>query len=248
GRVLSSPDFDPSTALDFLDKGQLQDLCEEAELDEGGTRDTLIDRVARKLREEKGAAAPRREVDPARPPPPPEYSPPPTAPRAAEPGPERLSRREQVFVRQPPAPEPLFLPHQQSPTLIPETHAAQIPQLQLVQEFIESYRPSRRFANEQAYEIEMAQAARAKFGDEAVKTQVTIFGGRIDIEVLGIGIEIKVPNSRSQLQTLLGQVQIYRNSYGPNLMVVIFQDLGKQQDLHEFGNLLRQWAIPVFVK
>ena len=139
-------------------------------------------------------------------------------------------------------------PETPSPTLIPQGHAAQIPQLQLVQEFVESYRPSRRFANEQAYEIEMAQAARAKFGEEAVKTQVMIFGGRIDMEILGIGIELKCPNSRTQLQTLLGQTQIYRNSYGPNLMVVIFQDLAKQQDLHEFGNLLRQRGIPVLVK
>jgi len=41
---------------------------------------------------------------------------------------------------------------------------------------------------------------------------------------------------------------MYRSSYGPNLMVDIFNDLGKHQDITEFAGLLRGRGIPVFVK
>jgi len=119
----------------------------------------------------------------------------------------------------------------------------------MVTEFLERYRPSQRFRNEQAYEIELAQAMRHYFGEENVKTQASIVGGRVDIEVLGIGVEIKVPSSRSQLQTLLGQVSsVYRNFYGPNVAVVVFNDFAKVQDVNEFSNILRGRGIQVFVK
>jgi hypothetical protein len=132
--------------------------------------------------------------------------------------------------------------------MIPEPVAPQIAQLQMVTEFLESYQPSQRFRNEQSYEIEVAQAMRHHFGKENVKTQANIPGGRVDIEVLGIGVEIKVPASRGQLQTLLGQVSIYRNYYGPNVVVLIFNDFAKFQDVNEFSNLLRGRGIQVFVK
>src|SRR5207247_6270650 len=153
--------------------------------------------------------------------------------------PATVARRDLFAPQDTAAQAPLEFPEAPSPTLIPEPAAPQIAQLQMVSEFLESYRPSQRFRNEQAYEIEVAQAMRHHFGTENVKTQVNIAGGRIDIEALGIGIEIKVPNSRSQLQTLLGQVSVYRNYYGPNLLVVIFNDFAKVQDVNEFSNLLR---------
>lgn len=62
------------------------------------------------------------------------------------------------------------------------------------------------------------------------------------------GVEVKVPSSRGQLQTLLGQTSIYRTYYGPNLVVVVFQDLAKYQDVNEFSNILRGRGIQVFVK
>jgi hypothetical protein len=118
----------------------------------------------------------------------------------------------------------------------------------MVSEFLEKYQPSQRFRNEQSYEIEVAQAMRHNFGNENVKTQANIPGGRIDIEVLGIGVEIKVPASRGQLQTLLGQTSVYRNYYGANLVILVFNDLAKYQDVNEFANILRGRGIQVFVK
>ena len=271
-RLLEHEDFDPEEALAYLDKEQFVALCDELDLPSRGTRDDLFKRVLEAIREEEKelvvpASDTRAEAEPAiarsstpiksaeasLPPPPPIWayvhaSQPPTPPTAPVPPVEERARRHDVFAQPQPYVPPLEFPESQSPTLIPEAHAPQIPQLQMISEFIEAYRPSRRFANEQAYEIELAQALRGRFGEENVKTQVTIYGGRIDIEVLGIGLEIKVPASRSQLQTLLGQISIYKNSYGSNLMIVIFNDLGKHQDVTEFSSLLRAKGIPVFVK
>ena len=250
-RVLGAPNFQPEMALAYVDKEGLKQLCDELGLRTQGTREDLVDRLLQAIHARRGA----------RPSPPASYQPYPVAPPAAtqsEPY-MPLSYREsqpphQAVQREPPSlqetarPVPLEFPETPSPTLLPEPVAPQIAQLQMVSEFLESYRPSQRFRNEQAYEIEVAQSMRHHFGNDNVKTQANIAGGRIDIEALGIGVEIKVPTSRGQLQTLLGQILVYRNYYGPNLVVLVFNDLAKYQDVNEFANILRGRGIQVFVK
>jgi hypothetical protein len=245
-RVLSDDDFNPEMALSYIDKDGLKSLAEELELRTGGTREDLERRILDTITPESAV----REATRPAPPHPAETVARPTRPAALESSasiPRPPARRE-LFAPQTPGELPLEFPEEPPSSLIPEPRAPFVAQLQMVTEVLDAYRPSQRFRNEQAYEIEVAQSMRHHFGAENVKTQVNIAGGRIDIEALGIGIEIKVPNARSKLQTLLGQVSVYRNYYGPNLLVVIFNDFAKVQDVNEFSNLLRGRGVPVFVK
>ena len=71
------------------------------------------------------------------------------------------------------------------------------PEFLRVAEFIDQYRPSRRFDRELFLQIELAEALRGKFGREAVKTELPIpGGGRVDIEVCGVGDGLKIAASR----------------------------------------------------
>lgn len=251
-RVLGARDLRPEMVLQYVDKEGLKDLCDELGLRMQGTREDLVERLLQAI----GARRSVRPLEPAgyqptfpptrRPSATQESQPPLTFPTPSQPRP--AVQREPPPSQETVIPPPLEFPEEPSPSLIPEPVAPQVAQLQMVSEFLGNYRPSQRFRNEQAYEIEVAQAMRHQFGPENVKTQANIPGGRIDIEVLGIGVEIKVPTSRGQLQTLLGQTSIYRNYYGPNLAVVVFNDLAKYQDVNEFANILRGRGIQVFVK
>ncbi len=244
-RLLNEDTFSADMALGYIDKEGLKDLCDILELRTSGTRDELERRVSGYLgsMEDEEAEAERASSPHMA------HSPEAEAPtHTAIPASDQRAMRRDLFAPQERMGQPLEFPETPSPSLIPETHAPQIAQLQMVAEFLRTYVPSKRFRNESAYEIEMAQAMRHHFGAENVKTQVNIYGGRIDIEALSIGVEIKVPASRTQLQTLLGQISIYRDYYGPNLMVIVFNDLCKVQDVTEFANILLGKGVQVFIK
>lgn len=76
---------------------------------------------------------------------------------------------------------------------------------------------------------------------------MNVLDGRIDIEVLGIGVELKVPN-KAQLQRLVGQAIMYHKHYGPNLIIVIFADKARLQDIVAFKGDLTRLGIKAFVK
>jgi hypothetical protein len=114
-------------------------------------------------------------------------------------------------------------------------------------EFIDNWGPSQRFKDERLYQVELAGDLRHRFPGGDVKTEVNVAGGRIDVEVMGVGVELKVP-SKAQLQRLVGQARMYRKHYGPNLVLVIFNDFAKVQDINEFRNDLVELGIRVFVK
>lgn len=107
--------------------------------------------------------------------------------------------------------------------------------------------PSARFDDELNYEIELAAQLRNKFGNEAVKRQWNVPGGRIDIQVMGVGLELKVPN-KAQLHRLIGQSIGYLKHYGPNFIVVIFRDRTTSQDIIASSNDLQNLGIKVIVK
>jgi len=136
------------------------------------------------------------------------------------------------------------------PPLVPEPPPPSIPSLPSlvsVVEFIEKWHPRARYDDESKYEIELAAQLCHKFGDEAVLTQYNVPGGRIDIQVMGIGLELKVP-SKVQMQRLIGQSLGYRKHYGPNIIAVIFRDRAKSQDIIAFSNDLKNHGIKVIVK
>ncbi len=153
-----------------------------------------------------------------------------------------------VEEKEPPleSPEPEIPP----PTPIPEPPVPSIPALpglESVVEFIQKWNPRARYDDESKYEIELAAQLCHRFGDDAVLTQYNVPGGRIDIQVMGIGLELKVP-SKVQMQRLIGQSLMYKKHYGPNIIAVIFRDRAKSQDIIAFSNDLNSHGIKVIVK
>jgi hypothetical protein len=114
--------------------------------------------------------------------------------------------------------------------------------------FLNNFYPSKRYRREELYEVELASELRQQFGNENVRTQTSIKGGRIDIEVGNIGIELKVPESRSDLHRLVGQVVTYKKHYGKNFIIVIFCDKVSIQDLYEFKNEFENHGVKVVEK
>lgn len=166
---------------------------------------------------------------------------------------ERVDRygrplRRSVLEQPPPDSQPFSMGSTRPPGTVAQQIPPKVEELKQLMDFLDHWRPSKRFRLEQAYEIELAAELRSRFGQENVKTQVSIYRGRIDIEALGIGIEIKMPETRSHLQTLLGQIWVYEQTYGPNLIVVIFHDFAKVQDVVEFRNALESHGVRVFEK
>jgi hypothetical protein len=137
-----------------------------------------------------------------------------------------------------------------APVIAPMPTAAldQNQRFQAIASFLEAYIPSRRFRKENMYEVEISASLSQHFGPENIKTQLTTSGGRIDIDAFGVGIEVKVPKSVGELQRLIGQATMYQRAYGTNLIVLLFGDLSKRQDLIEYANMLRASHITVFIK
>jgi len=121
------------------------------------------------------------------------------------------------------------------------------PGLDSVVEFIDKWRPTKPYRDEEKYQIELFSKLCSKFGDEHVMQELNVLDGRIDIEVMGVGVELKVPN-KAQLQRLVGQAIMYRKHYGPNLVVVIFAEKARLQDIIAFKGDLARMGIKAFVK
>jgi len=141
-----------------------------------------------------------------------------------------------------PSPPPPSVPQPPPTPYIPAR-----PELDSVVEFIDKWRPAKPWRVEEKYQIELSTKLSSEFGDECVKTELNVLDGRIDIDVMGIGIELKVP-SKTQLQRLVGQANMYRKHYGPNLVVVIFAEKARMQDIIAFRHDLAALGIKVFVK
>ncbi len=122
------------------------------------------------------------------------------------------------------------------------------PEFLRVAEFIDQYRPSRRFDRELFLQIELAEALRGKFGREAVKTELPIpGGGRVDIEVCGVGVELKIAASTQALRDLPSQLESYREHYGPNLIAVVFDDTGDSKAVAASRDTTRELGVRLAV-
>lgn len=146
--------------------------------------------------------------------------------------------------------ETLLAPPPVSTTSVPMTAARppRAPQYDRLADFLDRYAPSDRFAREREFEIELAQALRNEFGRLHVQRQVPIPQGIIDIQVSGIGIELKIAGTPGSVQRLPGQLTGYREHYGPNLMVVVIDDTGDEEGMLELRRSLESQGTRVFVK
>jgi hypothetical protein len=122
------------------------------------------------------------------------------------------------------------------------------PHLSDVSSFLADYRPSERFGREGEFGVELAQAFRGRFGNEHVVRQVPVGGGRIDIQIFGVGVELKIAGSPGSLLRLTDQVEAYREHYGPNLIVVILDDTGGGEQVSSLRRFLSSQNVRVFLK
>lgn len=145
-------------------------------------------------------------------------------------------------------PEPPSVPVDQTPAL----PAAAIPMVALfpeVEGFVRRFQPSRRFGREREYQIALEQALCDRFPLATVQPERTLPGGdRVDIDLGGVGIELKVAASVQALQGLPEQLGRYRTFYGPNLIAVIFDDTGGFHELSQVTNRLTEMGFCFVVK
>jgi hypothetical protein len=93
------------------------------------------------------------------------------------------------------------------------------PSLSAVVTFIEGYKFGGSWPDEDGFEAELLGALRTRF--EGAFNQVSVAGGKIDIKVGDIGVEVKKPKTAKQAQDLVGQILKYKGQFGPNLIAVV---------------------------
>jgi hypothetical protein len=89
------------------------------------------------------------------------------------------------------------------------------------------------------------------FGERNVHEQLAIAHGstlKIDFHIgppqgEGIGVEVKVPASNSEIQRAMGQIDQYRTRYGENLIMLVFADFVSEASLALLEDHLRAKAI-----
>lgn len=130
----------------------------------------------------------------------------------------------------------------------PQMGANLSPMQQDVFTFLAGFRPSGPLKSEREYELELAGTARGTFGADHVRTQVRMTLGSIDLEIHGIGVEIKAPKDRGEFHGIVGQICQYRTRYGVKLAVVVFSNLMRGQDIRELEGRLKQECAAVYTK
>lgn len=262
-RILSDPSLTNSLALNQVNREDMKKLCVDLKLPTTGTRGDMESRVlnlmARLPRAPPNAQAyePQRYVPlTVQQPQTARYTSPQQAPVAvpqpylSAPNHSVEPTYRPVEEKEPPLESPesvISAPPPPAPEHSPVPSIPALPGLENVVEFIQKWNPRARYDDESKYEIELAAQLCHRFGDDAVLTQYNVPGGRIDIQVMGVGLELKVP-SKVQMQRLIGQSLMYKKHYGPNIIAVIFRDRAKSQDIIAFSNDLNDHGIKVIVK
>ena len=265
-RILGDSSSTNASALNYVNREDMKKLCVDLKLPTTGTRGDMESRVAKVMARLPRSPPTTSSYEPQR------YTPstsqtyqatsytapPPQSPVTVTPPPSpapylhaktQLSEdaeQEPQSVR-PEISTPMTLsPIVSEPPSVPSIPVR--PGLDSVARFIDEWRPTKPYEKEEGYEIELEMRLRNTFGDKCVKNQMHVLDGRIDIDVMGIGIELKVPTNKAMLQRLVGQARMYRKHYGPNLVVVIITGKAKLQDILAFKSDLEEDGIKVLVK
>lgn len=97
--------------------------------------------------------------------------------------------------------------------------------------YLDQYRFISRYSDESSYEIELAGALRERFGTIIRQNPVAVPGRRltIDLDVGGIGIEIKFNASATTLRNAAQQLVDYKTFYADRLVFVCVATPGQEQ-------------------
>lgn len=124
------------------------------------------------------------------------------------------------------------------------------PTFEAVSAFIHDYEFAFRWKDEQDYEAELLGALRGFFGRGHVIRQQAESGRRYDIVVRNAArVEMKVPETKADLDRMNGQVERYLAAGGLGVIVVLCGNAMKnQQDVHDSQTLLTGKGARVFLK
>lgn len=109
-----------------------------------------------------------------------------------------------------------------TPTLAPQSKVPLV-SFEDVVGYLDQYRFISRYTDESYYEVELAGALRERFGTVIRQNPVPVGGKRltIDLDVGGVGIELKFDVKPKALQAAVGQLQDYKAFYGEKLVLLL---------------------------
>lgn len=93
--------------------------------------------------------------------------------------------------------------------------------VETVADAMRGYGLKHRYSKEPEFERDLLVWCRGEFGGRNVVSQYGVAKSRIDMVVGGVGIELKLARTASDLVRLRGQVEIYRSYFGKKLIVVV---------------------------
>lgn len=106
----------------------------------------------------------------------------------------------------------------------------------------------RRHDRESEHERDFKRWCQGRFGSENVTTQYSVGRTRIDVVVGGVGIELKMPRTPRQLMTLRGQVDVYKNHFGKNILIVLLPGGCDYHSIDAFKTDMKKKGITVIEK
>ena len=265
-RIAGDIDLTGESVLNQVNRGDMKKLSVDLKLPTTGTRGDMESRVAKLMTHlpKLQSSATTHESSRLTPPPSETYqatsysvpalqtparaSPPPSPTRFPD-----VDTPSNQNVEKEPSTKPPDLSAPPLPTLVvplspPAPLPPACPEFDGVVRFIENWEPTKPHETEEGYQLDLEIRLRTTFGENRVKTQLPILGGRIDLDVMGIGIELKVPTNMNMLRSLIGQARMYRKHYGPNLVVVIISGRTKLQNILQYRTELEEDGFKVLLK
>lgn len=105
--------------------------------------------------------------------------------------------------------------------------------------YLEAYQFISRYAEELNYEVELAGALRERFGTVVRQNPVAVPGKRltIDLDVGGVGIEVKFAATAVTLRNAVQQLQDYKHFYDDRLVLLLIGTPGQDQYKNDVRNI-----------
>lgn len=225
----------------FFDKESLQDLCRDVELPVSGTKEDIIDRLVRSKQYRLQEILEMFDKD--------ELS---EVCKLLSIRPSFLkSNTVASIISALKEKEGRHAHHEKPVEAIPpvkQTDFEKPGQFSEVLAFLKDYRVQAYEISSRIIEDELDQALVARFGRLNVSRQVPVTGGRIDFEVLGVGVEVKTPSKMPELRQMVAQLFDYRRTYNESLILFLVNAGAKPKDLANYTRQCKQHGIEVIIK